>query len=106
MANNFEAVGIGTGGTNGAIQIAANHSVILGGSIQLDATTVFNLGPTAALELSGVIYGPGALTKSGTGALTLNGGSANTYSGDTTVAWVCFIWLKAVARSRFRETWF
>ena len=85
VANNFEAVGAGTGGTNGAIQAAANTSVTLNGSIQLDADTVFNVGPTASLGLRGPINGAGALTKSGPGSLTLSGSTANTYAGPTTV---------------------
>jgi len=85
MANNFEATGAGVGGTAGAFQIPGSSSVTLSGSIQLDANTTFNINSAAALALSGVINGAGALTKNGGGTLTLNGSGANTYPGLTTV---------------------
>jgi fibronectin-binding autotransporter adhesin len=86
IANNFEAVGAGTGGLNGAFQVIGANSPTLTGSILLDANTVFNVASTASLGLSGVLNGgSGALTKTGGGAFTLSGGGANTYGGLTTI---------------------
>lgn len=86
FANNFEAVGSGVGGTSGAFEIVGANSASLSGSILLDANTLFNVAPGAALALNGAVTGSsGALTKSGNGALTLGGGSANTYGGLTTI---------------------
>jgi fibronectin-binding autotransporter adhesin len=85
MPNNFEAVGAGTGGINGAFQVADSQSVTLNGSIYLDANTVFNVDSLASLTLSGVINGNGPFTKNGSGSLMFSGSAANTYAGLTTI---------------------
>jgi autotransporter-associated beta strand protein len=48
------------------------------------ALTVGNNGTDT--QYSGVLSGPGSLTKSGSGRLTLSGDSANTYAGTTTMS--------------------
>ena len=55
------------------------------GSIILQNDSVITVPSDSVLDLSGVLSGPGEVTKSGGGTLRLSGGSANTYSGTTSV---------------------
>ncbi|MCW1886273.1 autotransporter-associated beta strand repeat-containing protein [Luteolibacter flavescens] len=74
----------GLGGGNGALQ--ANDSgtnVTFGGAITLATTS--GIGGGVPFAISGVIGGPGGLTKLTTNAVTLNGTAANTYTGVTTL---------------------
>lgn len=76
--------GAGRGGTNGALFLGPATGVQAGIVLAAD-TTIRN--DAAFAILSGVISGPGGLTKTGPGSLQLGGGSgaANTYGGDTVV---------------------
>lgn len=73
--------------TDGSLQLAAGGRLGGGsytGAITLGAATAtLQYGGDANQTLSGVVSGPGALTKSGTATLILSG--ANTYSGRTDI---------------------
>jgi autotransporter-associated beta strand protein len=86
MANGFEMVGAGAGGTHGALELSSSASYILTGNILLDTNTTLNVGLGANLELIDSISGNGPLTKSGAGALYMIGAAGNTYAGDTLVS--------------------
>ena len=55
------------------------------GPITLASDVVIDVShdPANVMDLSGIISGPGSLTKKGDGTLILSGSTANTYSGDT-----------------------
>lgn len=76
--------GAGRGGTNGALFLGPATGVQA--DIVLAASTVIRNDVSFSI-LSGVISGPGGLSKTGPGSLQLGGGSGapNTYGGDTFV---------------------
>lgn len=84
LAEPLTLAGTGRGGTSGALFLGPATGV--GANIVLAADTTIRNDAQFAI-LSGVISGPGGLTKTGAGALQLGGGggAANTYGGDTTV---------------------
>src|SRR5262249_45782685 len=86
LANNFEILGSGVGGTHGAIEVTANNSWSLSGSILLDGSTTFNVGQSSGLGLYGSVSGTGPLNKTGLGTLAFGGAGNNTYSGSTVVS--------------------
>ena len=77
--------GAGRGGTNGALNLLPATGVQSG--IVLSTNATVRVDSSFAI-LSGVISGPGGLTKTGAGTLQLGGssGANNTYAGDTVVA--------------------
>jgi|GEM_PF-1225550 len=78
VANNSSALGTGLLTMGGGL-LANSSAVSLTNDISMSSSGIFS--NTAAMGLSGVIYGSGALTKLGGSALTLSG--ANTYGGGT-----------------------
>jgi autotransporter-associated beta strand protein len=84
LAEPLDIRGAGRGGTLGALNLMAATGVQAGIVLAADATV---RNDASFAILSGVISGPGGLTKTGAGALQLGGGSgaANTYGGDTIV---------------------
>jgi autotransporter-associated beta strand protein len=76
--------GAGRNGTNGALFLGPGTGVQSGIVLASDATV---RNDVQFAILSGVVSGPGGLTKTGAGTLQLGGGSgaANTYTGDTFV---------------------
>jgi autotransporter-associated beta strand protein len=85
MAEGFEIVGHGVGGTHGVIEVSEFGSFTLTGSILMDAASTINVAPNAAIALDGVISGAGPLIKIGPALLNLGGSGNNTYTGDTIV---------------------
>ncbi len=85
LAEPLTLSGAGRGGTNGALFLGPATGVQSGIVLATNATVRID---AAFGILSGVISGPGGLTKTGPGSLQLGGGSGanNTYGGDTTVA--------------------
>jgi autotransporter-associated beta strand protein len=86
IANGFELVGAGVGGTHGAIEVPGNNNWNINGDIRLDASTTFNVGQSGGLGLNGAVYGYGPLIKTGLGNLVLSGSSDNTYTSNTVVS--------------------
>jgi autotransporter-associated beta strand protein len=104
IASGLGATGQGTTVSSGAV-LAINGAVVSGealaltgatlqsdsgsnawtGSIALTNTCSFAVGTGATLNLTGVLSGPGAATKTGDGTLIFSGSAANTYAGSTTV---------------------
>jgi autotransporter-associated beta strand protein len=85
VAEAFEIVGHGVGGTRGAIEVSGFGSFTLSGSILLAGASTINVAQNAGLAFNGVISGAGPLIKTGPGILNLGGAANNTYSGDTVV---------------------
>ena len=85
LAEPLALAGTGRGGTNGALDLLPGTGVQAG--IVLSSNAVVRVDSSFAI-LSGVISGPGGLTKTGAGTLQLGGssGANNTYAGDTVVA--------------------
>jgi autotransporter-associated beta strand protein len=75
---------VGTGSGQGAL-IAGFGNGSWAGNITLGSNVLVNVYTNAALELSGVISGPGTLTKTGWGNLLLDGGLPNNFAGATLV---------------------
>ena len=73
--------GAGVGGSSAAL--IGVLAVTASGNIVLNTTATIEAQSGSQFHLSGVISGPGALTKTGAGSLFLSGSSANTYSGGT-----------------------
>ena len=85
MAENFQIVGAGVGGTHGVLEMPVAGIFTLTGSILMDAASTINVAQSAGLVINAVISGTGPLTKIGSGNLTLRGAGPNTYTGDTLV---------------------
>ena len=85
MAENFQIVGAGVGGTHGVLEVPVAGSFTLTGSILMDAASTINVAQSGGLGINGVISGTGPLTKIGPGSLVLGGSGHNTYTGDTLV---------------------
>ena len=79
-ANNL---GVGTLSFDGGT-LMNTATMTLANAVDLAGAGTFDTASGTTLTLSGVISGPGGLTKSGTGTLALTG--ANTYTGGTTVS--------------------
>ena len=76
----------GTLALNNAAQSIQGLSGASGGTISLGSGHVLTTTAIADKTFSGVITGPGALTKASTFKLTLAGGSGQTFSGGVTVS--------------------
>src|ERR1051326_7729515 len=85
MAENFEVVGAGVGGTHGAVEAPTSSSFTLTGDMLLDGATTFNVAASAGLGLNGLVHGTGPLTKIGLGNLVFGGSLNDTYSNATFV---------------------
>src|SRR5207247_10968998 len=55
------------------------------GPVTLAVTATVNVQTNSSLNLSGIISGPGGLTKIGPGTLAYSGSGANSYTGPTLV---------------------
>lgn len=73
----------GDGGGNGALQNNDNAASTITGNINLATNTSIGGGSPNVFTLSGVISGPGSLTKLQGNAVTLSGAASNTYTGLT-----------------------
>jgi autotransporter-associated beta strand protein len=73
----------GNGGGNGALQNNDNAVSTITGNINLATNAGIGGGSPGMFTLSGVISGPGNLTKLQGNAITLSGATSNTYTGLT-----------------------